>query len=181
MRKLHHLFVLLILTGLVFVQSCETLSDDNQDVCKEHKLDRKGYKEFQLQMVVKEWAGVDGSHQLKDAEKMELEIIWRSMSCYDVEIDNVKFNSVTVYIKKDWPTAGYEEWMYDVGTPSEFGFDNDYDYFSITYLAYVYFADGYVFYRKSTEESVTWSLLKQHNDNKLEFTPLGTQNWIRTQ
>ena len=69
MRKLKHLLVISILTGLVFVQGCELLDfADSGSKCSDTKLDQIVYEKFQLVLQITDYAQVSDLHQLRNAK-----------------------------------------------------------------------------------------------------------------
>jgi hypothetical protein len=95
-------------------------------------------KECQLVLKIPSYAMAGTSHELKNADQIELSVTMRLMDCYDVEQDHIEYNYETIYVKGNWD---YNKDRFNIGTPKTWKFENWHSYFSITCLADAYFND----------------------------------------
>jgi hypothetical protein len=176
MRKLKHLFVLLMLTGLVFIQGCEFLGIDEPEgnKCQDTKLDEMVYKKFQLVLQITDYAQVRDNLALSGAYKIELKATMKSYDCVDTESSKIQvvYDNETIYVKANW---SFQNQFFNIGTPENWYIANEKDYFQITIEATAYFDDS-KWYLNTTFKSDTYSGMEANNPGKV-IVMLGYDQW----
>jgi hypothetical protein len=176
MRNLKHLFVLLMLPGLVFVQGCELLGLEEHEgtKCQDTKLDQIVFKKFQLVLQITDYAQVSDFLALRDAYKIELKATMKTYDCVDTESSKIRveYDNETIYVKANW---SFQNQFFNIGTPEKWYIYNEKDYFQITIEATAYFDDS-TWYLNTGFKSDTYSGLEANNPGKV-IVMLGYDQW----